>query len=221
MTISELLLDYQIPVLYAHQTVHEAIELHQNMMYKYLPVVDHQNHFLGISDEQKMLEYNESSILSSLYFDPVIHFTNKNHWLEVMGKFPLEHVSIVPVIDLSNDEYMGAISAESLFTFVKNQSFLKEEGAILVLEIPYYSYSLQDLVRIIESEQTKIVYLNIHQGNSQQQVEITLKINNDNVRPIVGILERSGYQVLSIFNETHYNDFLKERYDSLLNFLNI
>ncbi len=53
------------------------------------------------------------------------------------------------------------------------------------------------------------------------RIEVTIKVNQENVFSILATLERFEYQVKATFNEAKDFDTLRDRYDSLIAFLNV
>jgi hypothetical protein len=52
-------------------------------------------------------------------------------------------------------------------------------------------------------------------------IEVTLKINKPNIQPIVQSLERFNYKIVGTFDQGDYTEYLRDRYDSLMNYLNV
>ena len=53
------------------------------------------------------------------------------------------------------------------------------------------------------------------------KVQITLKLNQMSIGRIVASLERFDYNINGAFTENEYEDVLKDRYDSLMSYLNV
>ncbi|MEO0875471.1 MAG: CBS domain-containing protein, partial [Bacteroidota bacterium] len=53
------------------------------------------------------------------------------------------------------------------------------------------------------------------------RIEVTLKVNKQNILNIIASFERFDYEVKATFNELEYSDGLRERYDSLISYLNV
>ena len=52
-------------------------------------------------------------------------------------------------------------------------------------------------------------------------VEVTLKINRQDIHNILSAFDRFGYEVKASFNEEEYLESLQERYDALMSYLNV
>jgi hypothetical protein len=51
--------------------------------------------------------------------------------------------------------------------------------------------------------------------------ELTLKVNRMDIQPILQTLLRYNYTIKASFFESEYNDNLRDRYNQLMNYLNI
>jgi hypothetical protein len=52
-------------------------------------------------------------------------------------------------------------------------------------------------------------------------VDVTFKLNQTNLQPAVEALERHQFHVKELYREPEFFDNLKERYEALMNYLNI
>jgi hypothetical protein len=96
-----------------------------------------------------------------------------------------------------------------------------EPGGIVVLEIAERDYSLQQIAGIVESNDARILSVQTASQADSTRMEITLKINKMDLRPIIQTFERYNYLVSASFQEEEYEDSIRERYDSLMNYLKI
>jgi acetoin utilization protein AcuB len=53
------------------------------------------------------------------------------------------------------------------------------------------------------------------------KMEITIKLNKMDIRSVLQTFHRYNYKVTATVEEEEDNDILKERFDSLMNYLNI
>jgi hypothetical protein len=145
---------------------------------------------------------------------------NTAHIFDVMRAALDFNVKVIPVV---NDEfqYLGLISAESCLRAFAVLNSVKDAGAIIELEIPVTDYSLSEVARIAEDNESNILcfYTSINQENAT--VQITLKVNITDVNSLVASFERYEYEVKGVYNDVEYTEELKDRYDGLMRYLNI
>ncbi len=69
--------------------------------------------------------------------------------------------TVMPVID-HNNGYCGVITAENIMAAFSNVIGMNNPGGIIILEFDHIKdYSLSDIARITEANQTQILSLNI------------------------------------------------------------
>lgn len=141
------------------------------------------------------------------------------HILEVLRVASTHDLSIVPVVDELNN-YMGSIDSADLLDYLADLLGVMNEGGIIVLQISERDYSIQQIARIIEENNAKVLSLSalaVSGGN----LEIHIKIDHPDLNPILRSLERFNYTVLSKFQASEFDEELKGRYDELMRYLNM
>ncbi len=163
-----------------------------------------------------------------LYDLPILEYINVNytyaasndHIYEVMRVLSNQFLTLLPIID-ENNHYLGSVTLSSLFkNYVSCAAFI-QPGSILVLEIDKRNYSLSEIARIVESE-NKIILSSLLSSNAESdQLEITLKLNSAQIQHLISTFERFGYSIKATFDEEDFMDTLKNRYESLMTYLNV
>ena len=127
---------------------------------------------------------------------------------------------LFPILD-ENNNYLGSITLSSLFkNYVSCAAFI-QPGSILVLEIDKRNYSLSEIARIVESENKVILSSLLSSNGESDQLEITLKLNSAQIQNLIATFERFGYHIKATFDEEDFMDTLKNRYESLMTYLNV
>jgi hypothetical protein len=95
-------------------------------------------------------------------------------------------------------------------------------GGIIVLEINANDYNLSEIARIVESNDAKVLSLYITSHPDSTKMDVALKINRIDIGPVLQTFFRYNYLVKASWsNEDTYNDDLRDRFDSLMNYLNV
>jgi acetoin utilization protein AcuB len=138
-----------------------------------------------------------------------------------MKKSAENEFRILPVFN-EKRKYIGFIQAREIFKdFIKN-SPISEPGGILVIEMQKRDYFLSELARIIESENASVLGLFISSPSSDsEKIEITIKVNKQDLYFLKSTLERFGYDLKASFSDVRSSNVMKERYDSLMAYLNV
>jgi acetoin utilization protein AcuB len=218
--ISRDLISNAIPTIKTSDTGDDVINLMQIYHVRHLPIVNHED-LLGVLSEEDILIHDPEESIGSYrlsYLRPYVFDTE--HIFEVMAKLAKFQLTVIPVID-EDEKYLGAITIEDLIKFFASQYSFAETGSIIVLETMRHDYSLAEIARIAESEDVMILSSFTTGIPESQKLYITLKVNTQDINNLKSTYERFGYQIAGTYAEVEYFDNLKERYDSLMKYLNV
>ncbi|TNE68964.1 MAG: CBS domain-containing protein [Bacteroidetes bacterium] len=219
---AESLIAYDIPALTVAQTGKDAFHALNDHHVKHLPVVDDDQKLVGILSEEDIFNHKLYEPIGEYNFSLLRRFAvrNTDHVFEVMRIMGDNRLTIIPVVDEAGN-YQGLIAQNDLLRFFANTASFTEPGGVLVLEMNRRDYALSTIARIVEEEDAKILSSFISSGSNQETIELTIKINRQELSRIIASLERFEFQVKESFTELDHADTLQERYDSLMNYLNI
>ena len=212
-------IDPSIVPLKISDSVAVAIDFFKEFSVRQLPVVQ-DNICIGILSLDEIEE--------ELADIPVLDFINLNysfastydHIYEVMRAISEQSVTLFPIID-ENNNYLGSITLASLFKNYINCAAFSQPGSIVVLEMDKKNYSLAEIARIVESE-NKVILSSLLSSNAESdRLEITLKLNSAQIQNLLSTFERFGYNIKATFDEEDVKDTLKNRYESLMTYLNV
>jgi predicted transcriptional regulator len=212
-------IDPSIVPLKISDSVAVAIDFFKEFSVRQLPVVQ-DNICIGILSLDEIEE--------ELVDIPVLDFINLNysfastydHIYEVMRAISEQSVTLFPIID-ENNNYLGCITLASLFKNYVNCAAFSQPGSIVVLEMDKKNYSLAEIARIVESE-NKVILSSLLSSNAESdRLEITLKLNSAQIQNLLSTFERFGYNIKASFDEEDVKDTLKNRYESLMTYLNV
>ena len=108
-----------------------------------------------------------------------------------------------------------------MLIYLATQTDILEPGGIIVLEMTVTNYSLTEIARIVETNNSRILSVFTSTKKDNSQMEVTVKVNTPNVQAIIQALQRFNYVVKDSYQEPEFYDDLKDRYDSLMNYLNV
>ena len=212
-------IDPSIVPLKISDSVAVAIDFFKEFSVRQLPVVQ-DNICIGILSLDEIEE--------ELADIPVLDFINLSysfastydHIYEVMRAISEQSVTLFPIID-ENNNYLGCITLASLFKNYVNCAAFSQPGSIVVLEMDKKNYSLAEIARIVESE-NKVILSSLLSSNAESdRLEITLKLNSAQIQNLLSTFERFGYNIKATFDEEDVKDTFKNRYESLMTYLNV
>lgn len=215
------LIALDIPSLSVEQTGRDAFHLLSDYHVKHLPVVDG-GLLVGILSEEDIFNHKLYDPIGSYDFSLMRRFAvrENEHVFEVMRVMGENRLTVIPVVD-DVGNYVGLVSQNDLLRFFANTASFTESGAVLVLEMPRRDYSLSTITRIVEEEDVKVLNTFVTSVLDPENVEITLKLNRHDLSRVIASLERHGYEIKEMFGEVEHADGIRERYESLMAYLNV
>lgn len=217
---ADQLISYEVPPLKISDTGMRAMAWMEELRVHHLPVVKGRK-YLGIISEDDIFEMNNpdeplSHYKLSLIAPQVRWFQHIFDVLKIMTELKL---SVIPVIN-DKDEYAGAITRKVLVESIAQLSSVKDPGAIVILEMGQNDYHLTEIARIVEQEGGKILNLYLNTLDDLR-MDVILKINKTDLSAIKNAFYRFNYNIKALYHESEFDDDLKQRYEMLMNFINM
>jgi hypothetical protein len=94
-------------------------------------------------------------------------------------------------------------------------------GGVIVLEVNQADYSLTQISSIIEGNDAKILSAHVSSVPDSTKVEVTLKINKEDLSRILQTFYRYNYVVKASFQNSDFESGMKNKLDEFMHFLNI
>ncbi|MGI4750048.1 MAG: CBS domain-containing protein [Janthinobacterium lividum] len=220
MVAAEMISDI-IPSVKPTDSVEKVNILFTEFKVEELPVVDGEQ-FLGLITEDDLIEvFDEELPVSTISLSKTQAFVREGqHIYDVIRLFHAQQLSVVPVLDMQNN-YVGLINIHTLTDYFATLTSAIEPGAIIVLEIGNRDNSLVQMAQIVESDKAQILSSYVRSFSDSTRLEVTLKINKKDVSAILASFNRYDYQITGVFNQAQVEDDSKNRYDLLMNYINL
>lgn len=215
------LISYSVPPLKMTDTGVKAQLWMNDFHVRHLPVVK-DGKLVGILSEDEVLNFMDAESTIEASQPELLHkfVSAQKHLYDIMKLVVNFNLTVIPVLNDSG-EYMGLITVEDLIKKLADTGSITHPGGVLVLEMAPRDYSLSEIARIIELENATILSSFISSPFGTDNLELTLKLNKEDLKHIVATLERFEYNVKSSFYESDYIDSLQDRYDELMRYLNV
>jgi CBS domain-containing protein len=142
------------------------------------------------------------------------------HIYEVLKLIARMNLTLVPVLDEEN-QYLGTISLKTLVEHFAETTSVQNPGGIIVLELNANDYSLTQIARIVEENDTKILSLYVNSQADSTRVELTLKVNREDIRSILASFSRYNITVKATFQQSEFSEDLRNRFDLFMNYINM
>jgi acetoin utilization protein AcuB len=215
------LINDAIPPVHTSDTIQKVVDRMVEFRIRQLPIVNEEQ-FLGLIDENDMLgETDNQTPIGALALSLVNPYVLEDqHIYDVIWMFYERKLTIVPVLDAKKN-YLGLISINSLTEHFARLTAADQPGAIIVLEISNKNNSLAHMSQIVESDNAQILSSYVRTFPDSTRMEVTLKINKRDISTIIATFLRYEYDIKATFNHNDDNDNSRERYNSLMNYLNL
>lgn len=220
MVAAELITE-EIPPLTHLDTGEKALIWMDEFKVSHLPVLKNGN-FVGVLSENDVLDKMDEQQTLDVLFDhlPRPFVWESDHIYEVIAKVGEFRISVVPVLD-KNEKYLGCTSIHQLMNCISNTGGIKEQGGIIVLEMNKVDYSMAQIAQIVESNNAKILSSYILSLPDSTKIEVTLKINEIDLERILRTFVRYDYTIKASYQKSDFEDDLRNRFDALMNFMNL
>lgn len=220
MLAIELVADI-IPPVHTSDSIQKVIDRMYEFRIKHLPIVN-EDQFLGLIGENDLIkETNVALPIGTLALSLVNPFVLEDqHIYDVVRMFYEQQLTVVPVLDLKNN-YLGLISINSIVDYFAKITSVSQPGGIIVLEIYNNSNSLAHMAQIVESDNAQVLSSYVQTFPDSSKMEVTLKINKQDISAIVATFLRYEYEIKATFNHNYQTDNTKDRFNSFMNYLNL
>jgi acetoin utilization protein AcuB len=218
---AEEVISKAIPPINSTDTVQKALNRLAEYKLKHIPVLKN-GQFIGLALEDELLTIKNFDIAleqSSLTMLNAFVLNNV-HFYDVIRVMNQLNLTAVAVLD-QHKNYLGMISINHIIGFVASQFAVNEPGGIIVLEIQNFDNSLAHIAQVVEADNAQILSSYVKSFTDSTRLEITIKVNKTEITSLIASFERYNYQVKEVFNNTQSDNGTQDRYDSLMNYLNV
>ena len=221
MLVSDLITD-EVPPLKYTDTVDQALHWMEEFKVNHLAVIKG-NELIGLVAESDLLDANsktkEEIGKSNVHIiKPIIH--QSQHAYDALKLMTGMNVTLLPVLN-EKEHFVGSITYKSALEKFTGFSAIKEPGGIIELEMSKNDYSLTQISSIVEGNDAKILSLYVSSLPDSTKVEVTIKVNKEDLSRILQTFYRYNYTVKASYHQSDFEEDLKGRFNEFMRFLNI
>jgi predicted transcriptional regulator len=210
-----------VPILEPTDTGNRALFLMDENNLSQLPLVVDEKYIALVREEDLFnWEHRDQPLSTSEFLTYRPAFFSTNHPFDALKLFHQQHLEVLPMID-NEKHYFGSITTDTLLQYFAETTGVDDEGGVIVLEVDIRNYSLAEISRITEAESVSIVHSHIHLNKTNGKLEVTLKTNKTDLSGLIASLERYSFQILKVFGEQAHHEEMMDRYQLLMNYLNM
>lgn len=221
MLVSDLITD-EVPPLKYNDTVDQALHWMEEFKVNHLAVIKG-NELIGLVAESDLLDTNskadeEIGKINVHLIKPVIHQTQ--HAYDALKLMTGMNVTLLPVLD-EKEKFAGSVTYKSALEKFTGFSAIQEPGGIIELEMFKNDYSLTQIAGIVEGNDAKVLSLYVTSLEDSTKIEVTLKVNKEDLSRILQTFYRYNYNVKASYHQSDFEEDLKGRFNEFIRFLNI
>jgi signal-transduction protein with cAMP-binding, CBS, and nucleotidyltransferase domain len=200
--------------------LYEVILFLKELPFSHFPIVEN-NKLIGVIDQEDLFLIDiEGKTLKDVKYSFQFYKTEKtDNCIDLISLFAQNNTEILPVTDENND-YLGYLELNDIIAILHKTPFLKQNSSSLIIERALNEYSLSEIAQIVESNALQLLGLYISKSTADS-VQITLRVNTEEVNELIQSLRRYKYRVLSQNKDDVMIEEYKNRADYLDKYLNI
>ncbi len=186
-----------------------------------LPVVKDDD-FLGLVSYESLSEWKhmDEGIEQSGVPYQQVHLFDTQHIYDAVLFFQIHPIDLLPVLD-EEHQFVGALTPLDVVEALGQTMSVNHPGGIIVLEMGNRDNALSHIAHIVEAENTQILSSYVRMFTDSSRLEVTIKVNTADVSSIVAAFLRHDYTVKSTYNDENSRDNSRDRYEQLMNYINM
>ncbi len=199
----------------------DALNRMNEFKVSHLPIVNNEI-LLGLISEQDIIDFNNvDEAIGNHGLTLTNPFANEHQYifdvLKLVNEFKL---SVIPVVD-DHEKFIGCITLQTLLGKLAETLSVDSPGGYVVLQMSENDYSLTEIANIVESNNGKVLSTFLYTQDESTLINVVLKLNIIEIGPVLQTFDRFGYSIKASIGDDENEEDLKERFDSLMNYLNI
>jgi len=220
MLAKDLITD-EIPPLKTTDTGLMAINWMDEFKVSHLPIVKDYE-YLGLLSDTDVLDLNiTNEQIGKCKLSLIRPFVlESQHIYEVIKMISNLNLTILRVLN-EQQHYVGLIPATAILHQFAILAATREPGGMIVLEMNVHDYSLTQIAQIIEGNDAKVLSCYVNSLADSTKIEVTLKINKEDLSAILQTFYRYNYNIKATFHQSEFSEDMKNRFDSFMNYINI
>lgn len=189
-----------------------------------LPIVDHTTRKLIGMVSKKNLMDNESgkvNLFAVRRRQPVTILPDE-HVFDAAKIMVQNNLKLIPVVD-GKDNFLGVVLKSELNKAISGMLNVSEHGSVITIEQEKHDFTLSEIVRIIESENAKILGIAVQSPNqNSEHFRVSIKLNLTDLSRVNAALSRYDFVITQESGDTHSESGeYEDRADEFIRFLDL
>ena len=212
---AQRILNMDLPVLALTDQVSRALEVMDEFKVMHLPVVE-EDVYKGTVSEAQLLELDASALIAEAPLSEE-SIGMELHLYDVVARMGWSDVDVLPVVH--EGLYRGAVDRAAVLRFLAKRAGWGFPGSTIVLELLPKDLSPGELFRIVEVDGAQVTSYNVAAVENSELLEVTFKVNTEEIASLLSSLQRHEYTVQSFYNAPELEDEMRARFDAFMKYL--
>ena len=212
---AQRILTMDLPVLALTDPVSRALTVMDECKVMHLPVVE-EDVFKGTVSEAELLEMDDLALIAEARLDQE-SIGMDLHLYDVVARMGWSDVDVLPVVH--RGLYRGAVDRSSVMRFLAKRAGWGFPGSTIVVEVLPKDLSPAELVRLVETDGAQVTSFNVAAVQDSERLEVTFKVNTEEIESLLAMLQRHEYTVQSFHNAPEVEDEMRARFDAFMRYL--
>ena len=212
---AQRILNMDLPVLALTDQVSRALEVMDEFKVMHLPVVE-EDVYKGTVSEAQLLELDASALIAEAPLSEE-SIGMELHLYDVVARMGWSDVDVLPVVH--EGMYRGAVDRAAVLRFLAKRAGWGFPGSTIVLELLPKDLSPGELFRIVEVDGAQVTSYNVAAVENSELLEVTFKVNTEEIESLLSSLQRHEYTVQSFYNAPELEDEMRARFDAFMKYL--
>lgn len=220
--IAEELINQMVPPLKPSDQAGQGLDWMDEFRCNQLPVVADER-FLGFVTSDTLIEGNsrDRRIDSLTLTGEDCQVGSDAHFFEILkvsADYKLQMVAVRNEVG----RYCGVITTADVMSMFAQTASVQMAGSILVISMDMVQYSMAEIARLIEENKARILgSAMLEDPADPARIRLVLKIDQADLSRVVATLERFDYKIVGRYQSVQHDDVDRDRYESLMRYLNI
>ncbi len=214
--------DYIQPIhsIDSHASRQECIDIMMDTMCYQLPVQKDNKPYGTIELDECIhsLEDTIDSLVNTDLISASVYFNT--HIFDVLQLMEHTHTEVCSVLG-QNLEWIGIITKSDTVKALASTLTIEQPGVVILLEMAAHQYSVNEISRIVESENSQLLGLWVSNVAESGRIRASLKLNTQNAERIINGFQRFGYEIIATFGDKDYKENVEKRFQSLMKYIDI
>ncbi|MEX0684842.1 MAG: CBS domain-containing protein [Balneolales bacterium] len=188
-----------------------------------LPIVDHTTRkLIGMVSADSLIgnENGKVSLFAVRRRQP-LRITPDQHVFDVAKLMISEKLKLIPVVD-EKDNFLGVILKKELLAALSGMLNVSEPGSVITIEQGRQDFTLSEVVRIIESENAKILSIAVQSpGQNSEYFRLSIKVNLTDLSRVKAALNRYDFVIIQESGIDPDPEEYEDRADEFIRFLDL